>query len=95
MIMTYMQLLTQFLKYSSKFENNSQWKFQNYYYETENPVQNSINKLKNHPSVKIIISKIYMNKRFTFCPVLQNEILKQVKYLDNGRPIQQISQQNW
>ena len=34
-------------------------------YETENLVQNAINKLKNHPFIKIIISKINPNKRFS------------------------------
>ena len=38
-------------------------------YETENPVQNEINQFKNHPSIKVIISKINPNKRFSFCPV--------------------------
>ena len=39
-------------------------------YEMENPVQNAINKFKNHPSIKTITSKINPNKRFFFTPLL-------------------------
>ena len=41
-------------------------------YEMENLVQNAINNFKNHPSIKLIISKINPNKRFSFCPVKIN-----------------------
>ena len=60
---------------SEKFETTIQ-------YETENPVQNAINKLKNHPSIKTIVSKINLNKIYSFCPVPPNETLKQTKKLD-------------
>ena len=59
-------------------------------YETENPVQNAINKSKNHPSAKmVIICKLDPNKRFSFCPVLHNGILKQIKNSDYKKVIQQ------
>ena len=45
-------------------------------YETENPWQNAINKFKNHPSIKMVISKINPNKRFFFYPILCDETLK-------------------
>ena len=57
MIMAYLKLLIKFfivpnLKVISgeNFETTSQ-------YETENPVQNGINKFKNHPSIKMISKK--------------------------------------
>ena len=54
----------------------------NIQYETENPQQNAINKFINHPSIKMIKSKISPNKRFSFCPIPHNEILKQIKNLN-------------
>ena len=71
MIMTNLKLLIRFFTNtvpnliiipSDHFETTIQ-------YETENPVQNEINKFKNYPSIKMIISKINPNKRFSFCPV--------------------------
>ena len=58
-------------------------------YETKNPVQNAIGKFKNHPSIKMRISKISTNKIFPFCPFPHNEILKQTKNLDTEKTIQQ------
>lgn len=46
-------------------------------YETENPVQNAINTLKN------------TNIRFSFFSFQHNEILKQITYLDTKKKIQQ------
>ena len=34
--------------------------------ETKNPVQNAINRFKNHPSIKMIISKTNPKKYFLF-----------------------------
>ena len=54
----------------------------------ENTVQNRKNKLKNHPSIKILISTINPNKGFSFCLVSCNEILKQMANLDTKKAIQ-------
>ena len=54
----------------------------------ENPVENILNKFKNHPGMKILISKINSNKGFSFCLVSCNEILKQIAKLDTKRAIQ-------
>ena len=54
-------------------------------YETENPVKNAINKFKNYPSMKLIISKIKLCKRCSIWPVSYNGILKQIKNLDTKR----------
>ena len=42
-----------------------------------NQVQNAIHQFKNNPSIKMIISKINLGKRFSFCSVPPIEILKQ------------------
>ena len=57
-------------------------------YETGNSVQNAINKFKNCSSIKMI-SKINLNKRFCFCSVQHNKILKQIKNLDTEKAIEQ------
>ena len=51
------------------------------YEKFKNSIQNAISKFKNHPSIKMIISKIDPNKRFSFYPQ-RNKILKQIKNLD-------------
>ena len=48
-------------------------------YETGNPVQNAVNKFKNHHTIKKAISKVDPNKIFSLCAVLHGEILKQIK----------------
>ena len=52
---------------NSKIENNLQWKPGNYC-ETENPIQNAINKFRNYHSIKMMISKINPNERFFVLP---------------------------
>lgn len=48
----------------------------------ENPIQNAKQiKHKNHHSIKIGISKTNPNNRLSFCPVLHDETLKQIKNL--------------
>ena len=44
----------------------------------------------------MMISKINPNKRFSFCPVPHNEVLKQTKKIDTRKIIQQndISKKN-
>ena len=87
MIITYLKLLIGFFAnmvinlkiiLSENFETTIE-------YETENPVHNAINKLKNHLSTKMIIFKLDPNKRFSFCPVPHHEILKQTKNLDTKK----------
>ena len=51
-----------------------------------NTVQNRKNKLKNHPSIKILISTINPNN--SFCLVSCNEILKQMANLDTKKAMQ-------
>ena len=46
------------------------------------PVENAVEKFKNHPYMKMIIFKINPNKRYSFCLVSYDEILKQIKSLD-------------
>ena len=59
-------------------------------YETKNLVQKQNKKCKNYPSMQMIVcKKKNLNKRFSFYPVLQNEILKQIKNLDTKKVIQQ------
>ena len=49
----------------------------------ENPVQNVMNRFKNHSNVKMImIYKTDPNKRFSVCRVSYNKILKQIKDLN-------------
>ena len=57
--------------------------------ETENPVQNAISKFKNHPSIKVMISRTNSSKKISFCPVSHNETLKQIKHFDTKKAIQQ------
>ena len=58
-------------------------------YETENTVQKTINKFKDHPRIKMILSKINPNKRFSFHAFPHSEILNQIKSLDTEKSIQQ------
>ena len=48
-------------------------------------IHTKCNKLKNHPSIEMVVSKINPNKEFSF---LHNEILKQIENLDNKNAIQ-------
>ena len=54
----------------------------------ENPVESILNKFKNYPGIKILISKINSNKGFSFCLVSWNEILKQIAKSDTKRATQ-------
>ena len=46
-------------------------------YEIEIPLEDPIDKYKNHPSTKMIISKINLHKIFFVCSISYNEILKE------------------
>ena len=48
-------------------------------YDIEDPVENAIDKFKNHPYMKMIIFKINSNKIYSFCPVSYNEIQNKLK----------------
>ena len=41
----------------------------------------------------MLISKINLNKRFSFCPVPHTEVLKQIKNLDTEKAIRQNGSQ--
>ena len=58
-------------------------------YGKEKPSANSINKFKNHPSIKMIISKLNPNERISFLPSFVQWNFKTNQNLDTKKTIQE------
>ena len=63
--------------------------YDNDFIATDDPVTNTVNKLRNHLSIIVIKNNKKNDQSFSLAPVTYDDVLKKVKTLDTARAPQQ------